>query len=78
MSRSRKHHPITGVTTCRSEKQDKVLANRRLRRHQNHATEQQSEILPHMREIVEPYCDFGKDGKINWTGTDYENKARRK
>lgn len=78
MSRSRKKHAITGNTTCRSEKQDKTIANRRLRRRQKHATEQQCDILPHMREVVEPYCDFGKDGRRDWTGTDYEKKARRK
>lgn len=31
MSRSRKHSPIGGLTTARSEKKDKIMANQKTR-----------------------------------------------
>lgn len=31
MSRSRKHSPIGGITTARSEKKDKIMANQKTR-----------------------------------------------
>ena len=76
MSRSRKKHPITGVCICRSEKPWKQIANRTLRRHHKWAV-RKGEVLPLMREVSNIYT-WGKDGKHDWTGSEYEKKARRK
>jgi hypothetical protein len=77
MSRSYKKHPITGMTTAESEKYDKQLANRKLRRKQKNAIRTKKEVLPQLKEVSNNYT-FNKDGKHNWKGTDYETKAKRK
>jgi len=64
MSASRKKTPISGITTAASEKQDKGLANRRVRRAVKqalHAVED-PEVLPHRRELTDPWT-MAKDGK---------------
>jgi len=75
LSRSRRKHSHTGITTCESEKDDKREANRRYR----HAVRQRLQtsvpagalattdesddlLLPHWREYGDPWT-FGKDGK---------------
>ena len=75
MSRSRRKHPCTGITTCESEKDDKREAHRRFR----HAVRQRLQAgvptdataltdtaddltLPHWREYSDPWT-WGKDGK---------------
>ncbi len=65
MSRSRKKHPIAGITTADSEKQDKRLANRRLRRRvsQTLASDCDAEILPTLRDVSSPWA-MAKDGKV--------------
>ena len=68
MSRSHKKHPYTGFTCSDSEKEDKVRANRKLRREENTllrnlAPEEAEElILPLPNEVENPYS-FAKDGK---------------
>ena len=64
MSGSRKKTPISGITTAASEKHDKRLANRRLRRavKQTLLTVDGLEVLPHRRELSSPWT-MAKDGK---------------
>lgn len=61
MSRSFKKTPISGNCVCRSEKQDKRIANRRLRRAEKQAIKIGKD-LPLVDEISNVW-DFGKDGK---------------
>lgn len=63
MSRSKRHHPICGTTTARSEKKDKRIANRR-ERHRIAAIlgDNPEAELPHRKELSDTY-DFDKDGK---------------
>lgn len=62
MSRSFKHATISGITTARSEKRDKQLANRRFRRISRHRVRIEAEPLVHLNEISDVW-DFQKDGK---------------
>lgn len=66
MSRSRKHFPSAGITTCRSEKEGKRIANRILRSMAVTAIRKCSDydglIVPIMREAVNVWS-MGKDGK---------------
>ena len=61
MSRSTKHTPIQGNTTCRSEKSDKQKAHRKLRAAVR-SSQDEERPLPHMREVSN-ISSFGKDGK---------------
>jgi len=77
MSRSRKHRPITGIAICRSEKEYKTLEHRRLRV----ALRQAMARLDYDRASFDRREDiwlWGKDGKTDWAGTSFEQKARRK
>lgn len=65
MSRSRKKHNISGIAVCKSEKQDKRLANRRLRAAVREAMAYGAEVMPELREISNVWT-FGKDGKQWW------------
>ncbi len=54
--------PIMGIAKCRSEKQDKKIANKRMRR----VTKQmlrKGEEPPILKREVSNVYDFGKDGK---------------
>lgn len=64
MSRSRKKRPISGITLADSEKQDKRLANRKLRRRVNQtlAVDPEAEVFPHLREVSDPWT-MAKDGR---------------
>jgi len=64
MGRSRKATPIMGNGTARSERGDKRVANRRLRRRvrQALANSPWPSILPHRREVSYPWT-MAKDGK---------------
>ena len=52
MSRSRKKHPFCGMTTATSEKYDKRLANRSLRRRVRVvlSADIEADVLPELRE----------------------------
>ena len=78
MARSRKKTPICGITTARSEKQDKRLANRKVRRavKQVLATSVEPEVLPHRRELTSPWT-MAKDGK-RWFDADRSPEELRK
>lgn len=64
MSRSRRRTPKRGITTARSEKQDKVSAHRTERRTVRVALAQGAaeHELPHRREVSDPWL-MAKDGK---------------
>lgn len=61
MSRSIRHTPIIGNTTCKSEKRDKRIANRKLRRLVKEEIKMDKE-LSFIREVSSVWT-FGKDGK---------------
>ena len=66
MSRSKRKTPITGMTTCESEKQDKRLANRIHRRNIKQLINVELEEYTHTdrREFgFNNVWSFGKDGK---------------
>lgn len=58
MSRSRRKTPICGITTARSEKDDKRRANRKLRRLTR--TDPEKNLV--MRDVSDVWS-FAKDGK---------------
>ena len=62
MTRSYRHTPIAGNTIADSEKGDKRVANRRLRRRTVVALQREKEVLPLLREVSDVY-NFAKDGK---------------
>jgi hypothetical protein len=62
MARSHRHTPIFGITTSKSEKRDKRIANRRLRRAVLRSILRGSEIMPLLREVSDVWS-FDKDGK---------------
>lgn len=68
MSKSSRKTPIFGNTTAETEKYDKRLANRRLRRIVRAVLENDKniEILPTLREVSNVWL-FNKDGK-RWQG----------
>lgn len=65
MSRSRKKTPITGISLADSEKAEKQANHRRERRRvrQVLAAEPEAEVLPHTRELSNPWL-MSKDGKV--------------
>jgi hypothetical protein len=64
MSRSRKTIPVCGITSARTEKQDKREANRKIRRvvRQRLRVAPDGEVLPHVRELSNAWS-MSKDGK---------------
>jgi len=78
MSRSKKRTPIGGITTARSEKQDKRLYNRRYRRacKQLLHTTPECELMPHLRECSDPWV-MDKDGKIWFDPKKYPKETRK-
>lgn len=77
MSRSMRRTPISGMTTAPSEKQDKRLANRRLRRIVRcRLMWQFAEVLPDLREVSD-VGSFDKDGKT-YFGRARNNRLMRK
>lgn len=61
MSRSKKKTKIQGITTAKSEKENKQKANRKFRRKIKQKISPEEE-LPQVREISNIW-DFDKDGK---------------
>lgn len=62
MSHSKKRTKIIGTTTATSEKEDKKLANRKLRRKVKSKTKDLDENMPQLREVSNVWA-FAKDGK---------------
>lgn len=66
MSRSRRRTPVRGISTADSEKEDKRIANRRLRRTVRAAIRVDAEgELPARRAVSNPWC-MDKDGKTRF------------
>ena len=68
MSRSKKHIPIFGITKSDSEKKDKRLNNRRLRRKVKELLteiETDEKVLPIMKDVSNVWS-MQKDGKQYW------------
>ncbi len=78
MSRSHRSTPVTGITTARSEKQDKRLANRAERRTCKGTlrSNPETEILPHRREISNVWS-FDKDGKQRFDPQEHPRLMRK-
>ena len=76
MSRSRKKTPIFGITTARSEKEDKRIANRKLRRvvKQELAREPDG-VLPVLREVSNVWS-MEKDGKLFYHKSRWDDSRR--
>ncbi len=62
MSRSKKKTKIQGITTAKSEKNNKQEANRKLRRLVKQKVTKEEEELPLLREVSDVWT-FDKDGK---------------
>lgn len=67
MSRSRRKQPVAGITSAPSEKDDKVQAHKRIRRHaaQTLATIQDDSTVRDARELSNPWV-MAKDGKLRF------------
>jgi hypothetical protein len=76
VARSRKKAPITGITSAKSEKTDKQLAHRKERRKVRQVVESEPEVLPHTREVSNPWA-MAKDGKV-YLGEQLPARRRRK
>ncbi|HBI22204.1 MAG TPA: hypothetical protein DDY37_06445 [Legionella sp.] len=72
MSRSRRKNPIFGITTCRSEQQDKKIWHQRWRSRERtaltSATPSDLEAyLPVLEKQVSNVWSMGKDGRQYWS-----------
>lgn len=76
MSRSRKKTPVSGNTKCKSEKMDKRIANRILRRITKQAVAQDKEVLPDINEVLSVW-EMGKDGKHYFDATEWPQGMRK-
>ena len=79
MSRSRRKTPVKGITTASSEKQDKRLANRRLRRKTKEQLDQHvsdDTPLPAQREVSNRWA-MDKDGKLRFDEDEYPKGMRK-
>ena len=71
MSRSRRKTPIFGHTTCRSERQDKMIWHQRWRARERTALasatpDSLSDHLPLLQNQVSNVWSMGKDGRSYW------------
>jgi hypothetical protein len=80
MSRSQRNTPKFGITTCRSEKEDKKLWHRRLRARERTAMTAASPetlmgYLPLRENQVSNVWTMGKDGHTYWPSKRQETMA---
>ena len=79
MSRSYRKSSIAGITKAKSEKKDKQICNRILRRKiKQIMTKEQSEdwLFPISKEIVNPYS-MAKDGKTYFDKNKFPESLRK-
>lgn len=78
MGKSRRRTPIVGVTTARSEKDDKRIVNRAIRRKSRVLVYKEDAIFPIPNEVLDKWS-MAKDGKV-FIGKNsiYYKKALRK
>lgn len=68
MARSWKQNQVSGNTMCESEKRDKQIANRKLRKYSKQTLEQMTAddfedyVTPEIDDVSDPWT-FAKDGK---------------
>ena len=78
MSRSWKHNPVSGFTTAKSEKDDKVIINKKLRRTRRQLLKNpdlevlETAIFPVKQEVMDIWS-MAKDGKTYYTSK-YQDK----
>lgn len=80
MSRSRKKHPITGMTTAETEKEFKQQEHQRERARVRTALadfDAEGDALPHTKQFGDPWSG-PKDGRRYHGGTNYEKEAKKK
>ena len=82
MSRSVRKAPIMGITTCRSEREDKQLWHRRWRAHERTAMastplDDEDGKLPEFVEQLSDVWAMGKDGRQYWPVAEQKKTARR-
>jgi len=75
MSRSRRKTPIAGTTTADSEKWWKGWWHRRFRRAERRAIQRGDEVMPHVRELSNPWL-APKDGKHHYPDDGFWDQAR--
>lgn len=81
MSRSRRKNPVFGITTCRSEKQDKKLWHGRWRANERTslASADPEKLESHLpvpqRQVSNPWI-MGKDGRQRWPLDSQERFAK--
>lgn len=82
MSRSYRKTPIIGITTCRSERQDKKIWHKRWRTRERTtlatiSSEDLDSYLPSLEEEVSNTWNMGKDGKQYWSIKNQTNIAEK-
>lgn len=80
MSRSRKKIPVAGITGAETEKDFKQQEHQRERARVRTALanfDDEEKVLPHPKQFGDPW-DGPKDGKMDYSGTGHETKAKRK
>lgn len=77
VSNSFKKTPIISFTTKSSDKKDKLIARRRLRKAIKQTSLDDDAIIPHAKEVSDVWC-FAKDGKQYVTAQEWVKKAKRK
>ena len=77
MSGSRRKTPISGITTAKSEKDDKRLANRRNRRKNRELLESKGEEALKTKRETSNVWSFEKDGKFRFNPRKYPNLLRK-
>lgn len=75
MSRSHRKTPICGITTARSEKQDKAIAHRRIRMAIKSA--ESTADLPGIRKRRQNPLNMAKDGKQVFDPAKHPNLMRK-
>jgi len=76
MSRSKRKTPVFGITTAKSEKQDKRIANRKLRRAAKQRLGYDPDgVMPQLREVSNVWS-MAKDGKYRYSRSMWEERPR--
>jgi hypothetical protein len=78
MSRSRRKTPCGGITTAESEKQDKQIANRLLRRRNRQLYRNATDdVFQYQKNELYDNWKFAKDGKSRWPYEDHPELMRK-
>ena len=78
MSRSKRKHPIAGMSASASDKREKQDANRKERKRVHAALTQQTtaDVLPHKREVSDVWS-MSKDGKWRFDASKHPKLLRK-